>query len=1501
MAGQQMPVQFSQQQQQQQQLHPHLNQIRQSPKDKLQLILLRVRDLKQAGHTPESSQELRNLLTYLAALQSQQQQAQQQHHHHHLNGAHPQTQPPFPNGHVPHPQPDPPAPAVQPTSALQNAPPSVTAGPVTAAPLPPSTPLSFTPDQMNALRAQIMAFKLISRGAPLPEHLQQSIKPYNSVAADLDKALAPADVNTRIVDAAVKLQKGVVPPTFPPAAPVPPSQGPTTEQSPKDEETPAAPLPNISPSDLPKGPFLEDNTNSGVYPYNAFRLPFTHLTRPADVDPTLFATRLQRLLIPAFMPPGLDVHQIVNERDRFIEARIAQRIRELEGMDAMIGHGSFDSLADDILGPSTIIQPFDASNGTSDAPNHPAPNAHGKLRAMIELKSLRVLEKQRSMRALVAERLIQGTLLPLNRADFRRVRKPTLRDARMTEQAERRQRVDRERRAKHKHVEQLGVICTHGREVISTCRQAQDRVMRLGRAVVSFHAYTEKEEQKRIERISKERLKALKADDEEAYMKLIDTAKDTRITHLLRQTDSYLDSLAQAVMAQQNEHGGVDIEFETEDGPTNEATFGAQVLHEEPVEDKTRVDYYAVAHRISERVTKQPSLLIGGTLKDYQLKGLQWMGLGKTIQTISLVAFLIEVKKQRGPYLVIVPLSTMTNWSGEFAKWAPAVKTISYKGNPMQRRNLQAELRMGQFQVLLTTYEYIIKDRPILCKIKWVHMIIDEGHRMKNTQSKLAQTLSQYYHSRFRLILTGTPLQNNLPELWSLLNFVLPKIFNSVKSFDEWFNTPFANSGTGDKIELNEEEALLIIRRLHKVLRPFLLRRLKKDVESELPDKVEKVIKVRMSALQSQLYRHMKKYKMIANGKDAKGCISNLGLVLVVMLTLAGNDRKSGGVKGLSNELMQLRKICQHPFLFESVEDKVNPSGIVDDKIFRSSGKLELLSRILPKFFATGHRVLIFFQMTKVMDIMEDFLKMMNWKYLRLDGGTKTEERAGHVAMFNAKDSEYKVFILSTRAGGLGLNLQTADTVVIFDSDWNPHADLQAQDRAHRIGQTKAVRILRFITEKSVEEAMYARARYKLDIDDKVIQAGRFDNKSTVEEQEEFLRSILEADQEEENEEAGDMNDDELNEMLARNDEEGVIFRAMDLAREREALDNWRAAGNRGRPPAQLMQLEELPECYQTDEPFEPKEMDEVVEGRGQRRRNVVNYNDGLSDEQWAMAVEDGEDLQELVDRARGRKERRATNKILKESETPGRSTPASETDGRGRKVRKGKAKMPDYEPQAAAGKRKRGMKSMSVTPSVNEEDEEDRDSKRRKTKAPEIPPAVKERMRKAFNEVHKAVLACEDIDGRKRCELFRELPDRRDYPDYYQLITQPIALSTIRKRVTGGYYKSITQYREDWRLMFDNARTYNQEGSWVYIDADEMEKVFHATLARVTAGTDLPGAAPLASQPAPSTSGSYDSALTPMDDEEHPQRGRARSTGRKQQQVLSDDDEYLTNPSDED
>ncbi|EKM60438.1 uncharacterized protein PHACADRAFT_179732 [Phanerochaete carnosa HHB-10118-sp] len=1417
---------------------------------KVHAVIERVKVLKQAGFTEESNPELAKMVTFLKAMAQQRKWAAEATADHSM----PQT-----NGHVM-------------TGPRMNGSPAPNGNPLTSGPIPtqaypaPSqSPVSFTPDQINALRAQIQAFKLISRGMPVPDSLQVAVRVPNQAVPELEKLLHGGDINSRVVDSAVKVHKSA-PASAIPAPGTSSSSGEAVAEIKAEEEIVQ------DMTDMPKGPFLEDNVDSGVYPYNAYMHPFTHLKRDPNVDPALFATRLQRLLIPSIMPAGLDLQEVIAERNRFVDARIEQRIRELEDLPALMGDGGLEPIVPDGDAPENKENATDLKSLI-----HPPPGTHGKLRAVIELKALRLLDKQRQMRAMVAERLVHGSTLPLNRTEFRRTRKPTIRDARMTEQAERKQRAERERRAKAKHVEQLKTICDHGREVHAVNRTAQDRIVKLSKAIASFHAHTEKEEQKRIERLAKERLKALKADDEEAYMKLIDTAKDTRITHLLRQTDTFLDSLAQAVMEQQKQG---DPSWQPDEEPTSEETFGAQ--KQIPDEDKGKLDYYAVAHRIKEKVTRQPSLLIGGTLKDYQLKGLQWMvslynnklngilademGLGKTIQTISLVAFLIEVKKQRGPYLVIVPLSTMTNWSGEFAKWAPGVRAISYKGNPTQRRALQNEIRGGQFQVLLTTYEYIIKDRPVLSRMKWVHMIIDEGHRMKNTQSKLSQTLTQHYHSRYRLILTGTPLQNNLPELWSLLNFVLPKIFNSVKSFDEWFNTPFANSGTGDKIELNEEEALLIIRRLHKVLRPFLLRRLKKDVESELPDKVEKVIKVKMSALQSQLYKQMKKYKMIADGKDNKG--------------------KPGGVKGLSNELMQLRKICQHPFLFESVEDNVNPSGYVNDLIFRTSGKIELLSRILPKFFATDHRVLIFFQMTKVMDIMEDFLKMMNWKYLRLDGGTKTEDRAGHVALFNAEGSDYKVFILSTRAGGLGLNLQSADTVVIFDSDWNPHADLQAQDRAHRIGQTKVVRILRFITEKSVEEAMFARARYKLDIDDKVIQAGRFDNKSTQEEQEEFLRSILEADQEEENEEAGDMNDEEINEIIARNEEEVGTFREFDIKRDRDAMEAWRASGNRGKPPPPLISLDELPDCYRTDEPFANSNELEEFEGRGARKRTAVNYNDGLSDDQWAIALEEGEDIQELSERARAQKDKRAANKLLKEVDS--RNSPAFDDTPRGRKAKKGKAKVIDIPFDTPSnGKRKRG-KAMSVSPSVDGDEPEDRDPKRRKTKPAEVPAAVKEKMKKAYNECYKAVLQSEDDTSRRRCELFKELPDKKLYPDYYEVIKQPIAMSTIRKRITSNYYKSVLDFREDWRLMFNNARTYNQEGSWVYNDADEMEKIFNATFDRTIVGSGLPGA------PAGAGSGAYDSAPTPMDDDERPLP--KSKNGRKQ--VLSDD-EYLT-PSDD-
>jgi ATP-dependent helicase STH1/SNF2 len=358
------------------------------------------------------------------------------------------------------------------------------------------------------------------------------------------------------VDAAVKAAKGE--PGTPAVAATILREGAV---KPEEEDT----LP-VDSADYPKGPFFEDSVNSGIYPYNGYRHPFSHLKRPSDMDPQLFATRLQRLIIPTIMPAaGLDAHHIINERERFIDARIQHRILELEAMPATMGDGIFDpniDMADDDSkeNANTSATTLESLKSYS-ALIHPSRTAHGKLRAVIELTSLRLLDKQHALRASVAERLTHGTMLPLNRLDFRRVRKPTIRDARMTEQLERKQRLERERRAKHKHVEPLTVICNHSKELLAANRLAQERVLRINRAVLTFHATTEREEQKRIERLAKERLRALKADDEEPYLKLVDTAKDTRITHLIRQTDSYLDSLAQPVRAQQNEQGLVDYAF----------------------------------------------------------------------------------------------------------------------------------------------------------------------------------------------------------------------------------------------------------------------------------------------------------------------------------------------------------------------------------------------------------------------------------------------------------------------------------------------------------------------------------------------------------------------------------------------------------------------------------------------------------------------------------------------------------------------------------------------------------------------------------------------------------------------------------------------------------------------------------------------------------------------------------------------------------------------------
>ncbi|KTW30206.1 hypothetical protein T552_00684 [Pneumocystis carinii B80] len=1196
---------------------------------------------------------------------------------------------------------------------------------------------TFTPEQLTTLRNQILAFKLISRNLPVPENIQQALF-----------VKKPSDFSVSQTNQAIAMNFGVL------------EEGESLNQIEDLKEK----IQDLESIDMVERDSMGMKGNKTLGLSTLFNQEGMH----------------RRILIPGLMPSGIDPKKVSQERKQAIAHRMAKRISELE---------NFPGTLEDIYVTNTGKRNHNFENLN--------PSSRLKLKALIELKSLRLLEKQRILRDEIIYSMAHFNTLTASadRAAFRRMKKRSLKECRLTEALERQHRTNKEQIQKQKQVSYLQGICSHGYDVIQRQRSLQAKIFKLGRSVLAYHSYIEKEESRRLERTAKQRLQALKADDEEAYLKLLDQAKDTRITHLLKQTNAYLESLAQAVKVQQNEFSHDDLDLANQDDDDDD--------------DDKKIDYYNVAHRIKEAIIEQPSLLLGGNLKEYQLKGLQWMvslynnrlngilademGLGKTIQTISLIAFLIERKRQNGPFLVIVPLSTLTNWTLEFEKWAPSVSKIVYKGPPLIRKHIQHQIRQGNFQVLLTTYEYVIKDRPVLGKIKWVYMIVDEGHRMKNTQSKLSYTLTTYYSSKYRLILTGTPLQNNLPELWALLNFVLPKIFNSVKSFDEWFNTPFANTGGQDKIELSEEESILVIRRLHKVLRPFLLRRLKKDVESELPDKVERVIKCKFSALQSKLYSQMRRNGMLYVNSGEKGR------------------------KGLQNIVMQLRKICNHPYVFEEVENIVNPERVSDDNLWRVSGKFEFLDRVLPKFFKTGHRVLIFFQMTTIMNIMEDYLHFKGYKYLRLDGSTKADDRSAAMKEFNHEDSDIFIFLLSTRAGGLGLNLQSADTVIIFDSDWNPHQDLQAQDRAHRIGQTKEVRILRLITEKSVEENILARAQYKLDIDGKVIQAGKFDNKSTAEEREAFLRSLLETENDD-NADGGEENetfdDDELNEIIARNDEELSIFREMD---ERLRLESPYGPGKK---LERLMTEDELPDVYTKEECPEPDEVLSVT-GRGARERVQIHYDDDLTEEQWLEAIDNDElSLEEVKQKRREKAARRLENKLKKRKLT---SNSSNGSASGGDVVKRKRGRLRINSTNSNDDERRKRQKVISSS--------QDKSQKTKNKNSADLSNSDKS-LKDIFQKCYDAIISSVDSEtNHSRSEMFLELPNKRIYPDYYILIKNPIALNKIKKRLDNSYYTSLDDFKADFHQMFENARTYNEEGSMIYDDANALEDVLNRSI----------------------------------------------------------------------
>ncbi|KAH8927151.1 hypothetical protein BT69DRAFT_1238228, partial [Atractiella rhizophila] len=473
---------------------------------------------------------------------------------------------------------------------------------------------------------------------------------------------------------------------------------------------------------------------------------------------------------------------------------------------------------------------------------------------------------------------------------------------------------------------------------------------------------------------------------------------------------------------------------------------------------------------VFKKIEEEPEYITatGGNLKDFQMVGLNWliycwcsykngiladeMGLGKTVQTCAMLSYLFNTMQQYGPFLIIVPLSTLSAWQAQIAYWAPALNVVTYIGSSKSREIIRqyefGERKKPKFNAILTTYEILLKDVKWLQRYKYQHLIVDEAHRLKDHNSQLYQALIGF-NTGAKLLITGTPLQNSVKELLCLMHFLHPE------SFD-----------LNDQFDLEDEDKEEKIKELHGKLETLMLRRLKKDVIKSLPTKSERILRVEMSEMQTKWYKNI-----LSRNYEA---------------LISANTQVS-----LLNVIVELKKCCNHPFLFdgaENVDDNVDRNAAMKNLVV-NSGKMILLDKLLQRCKQDGHRVLIFSQMVRMLDILSDYLRMRGYQFQRLDGSTPADLRRRSMDHFNAADSPDFAFLLSTRAGGLGINLETADTVIIFDSDWNPQNDLQAQARAHRIGQKNHVSVYRFLTKGSVEEDVLQRAHQKRVLEHAVISA----------------------------------------------------------------------------------------------------------------------------------------------------------------------------------------------------------------------------------------------------------------------------------------------------------------------------------------------------------------------------------------------------------------------------
>ncbi|XDV33944.1 hypothetical protein PO909_004177 [Leuciscus waleckii] len=648
---------------------------------------------------------------------------------------------------------------------------------------------------------------------------------------------------------------------------------------------------------------------------------------------------------------------------------------------------------------------------------------------------------------------------------------------------------------------------------------------------------------------------------------------------------------------------------------------------------------------------RQPEYLdsTGGTLHPYQLEGLNWlrfswaqgtdtiladeMGLGKTVQTAVFLYSLYKEGHSKGPFLVSAPLSTIINWEREFEMWAPDMYVVTYVGDKDSRAVIRENefsfennaIRGGKkpskmkkeasvkFHVLLTSYELITIDTAVLGSIDWACLVVDEAHRLKNNQSKFFRVLNNY-PLQHKLLLTGTPLQNNLEELFHLLNFLTPERFSNLEGFLE----EFADIAKEDQIK-----------KLHDMLGPHMLRRLKADVFKHMPSKTELIVRVELSPMQKKYY----KFILTRNFE-------------------ALNTRGGGNQVSLLNVVMDLKKCCNHPYLFPvaAMEAAKLPNGMYEGSaLTKSAGKLLLLHKMLRKLKDGGHRVLIFSQMTKMLDLLEDFLENEGYKYERIDGSITGGMRQEAIDRFNAPGAPQFAFLLSTRAGGLGINLATADTVIIYDSDWNPHNDIQAFSRAHRIGQNKKVMIYRFVTKASVEERITQVAKKKMMLTHLVVRPGLGSKTGSMSKQElddilkfgteELFKDEGEGENKEEDSSVIHYDDKAIDRLLDRNQDatDDTEIQSMN-----EYLSSFKVAQYVVKDEEEAEE-EVQREIIKQEESVDPDYWEKLLRhhyeqqqedlarnlGKGKRIRKQVNYNDGSQEDRgkrhWQDDQSDGQ------------------------------------------------------------------------------------------------------------------------------------------------------------------------------------------------------------------------------------------------------------------------------------